>query len=94
MKITKLYYPTPLERISDKSNDNLDVIITFDDNSSLCIVVATPENLKRQIENSGEDFLPFGLPQIIVSRLEKGIIERAVTSYAAESDMFKKYFID
>lgn len=94
MKIISISYPSPLEAVRDKTDDNIDVIIKFDDNSSLCVVVATPDNLKRQMKNESKSFLPPGLPQIIVSQLDDTVIKDAIITYTNDFDFFKKYFID
>ena len=94
MKVVKIYYPTPLNTITNKNNDNLDVIVTLENNLQLCVVVATPENLKWQIENSNKKYLPLGLPQIIVAYLDDSIIKEAIINYVDEYDLFKKYYID
>ena len=94
MKVINFYYPTPLDTITDKNNDNLDVIVTLENNLQFCIVVTTPENLKWQIENSNMKYLPLGLPQIIVACLDDSIIKEAIINYVEEYDLFKKYYID
>ena len=50
-RITNIDYPTPIGSIKDITNDNIDVIVHFDDGSSICVVAATPDNLKWQMEN-------------------------------------------
>ncbi|MBE6543961.1 MAG: hypothetical protein E7675_06130 [Ruminococcaceae bacterium] len=90
-RIIGISYPTPIETVEDVYNDNIDVIVHFDDETSICVVVATPDNLKWQMKNEDMRYLPAGEIQIIVSELKDEIIKEALIDYCDNyRDFFKK----
>ena len=44
-KIKRITFPTETTQIEDAFNDNIDVIVELCDGRSVCVVVATPQNL-------------------------------------------------
>ena len=94
IEIRKIYYPTVLEQIPNIYDDNVDVIFTFDNNISLSIVFSTPQNIVTLMENENKPYLPIGLPQIYVKKLDYEIIERAIYSYISNEDLFCKYYMN
>lgn len=93
LKIKKIFYPTLLSLTRDEYNDNIDVIIELNDGSLTTIVVSTPKNLIWQMEKENLDFLPLGEPQLIVSKIDKAIIENALYEYVKDEQLFKRLFL-
>jgi hypothetical protein len=92
-KIKRITFPTATTQIEDAFNDNIDVIVELCDGRSVCVVVATPQNLTWQMEKENMDFLPFGEPMIIVSKIDADIIERALHEYEKDAELFERLFL-
>ena len=93
IKIKRIAFPTEIAEIEDAFNDNIDVIVEFWDGSSVCVVVATPQNLIWQMEKENMDFLPLGEPMVIVSKIDADIIERALHEYEKDAELFERLFL-
>ncbi len=92
-KIKRITFPTATTQIEDAFNDNIDVIVELCDGRSVCVVVATPKNLERQMEKENMVFLPLGEPMIIVSKIDSDIIERALHEYEKDAELFERLFL-
>lgn len=77
MRIESIMYPSPLEK-SDPKNDNVDVHVQLDDGSVYSFLVATPNNIRRCMENEGIDYFFSYPPVVLVHRLTADNIERAL----------------
>lgn len=61
-------YPTPLSEVN-RTNDNLDVCVTFADGQHCTFVFATPKNLVPLMERVGKPYFEPGLPFLFVAEL-------------------------
>ncbi|CAH1059603.1 hypothetical protein [Paenibacillus pseudetheri] len=82
MKVVEIGYPTPLSKIIDKENDNIDVFIELEDGSNITVVVSTPLNLLQQMNNENVNFISASQPDIIVRSLTDENIRQAIDDYA------------
>ena len=78
----RVEFVTPLGDI-DAENDNCDVHLHLDDGRVYSFVVATPQNLFWCMDNEGRDYF-FGIPPVLVKRLTREIVERALAALASE----------
>ena len=65
-------------------NDNVDVIVTNENDYSYVVVLSTPENLLEEMEQEKQNFIEPGTLRIIVKKLTKEIIEEAILTYAKD----------
>ena len=91
--IKRIAFPTEIAKTEDAFNDNIDVIVELCDGRSVCVVVATPQNLTWQMEKENTAFLPLGEPMIIVSKIDADIIEHALHEYEKDAELFERLFL-
>ena len=72
-----VFFPTPIESITDPTNDNLDVCVTTADGEAYTLVFITPDNLKFLMESNREDHIFPSFKYIVVKRMDEGMIRRA-----------------
>lgn len=84
MKIKSISFPTSLDMILDKDDDNLDVFVELEDGVTYTIVVATPMNLYKQMFQEEKDYIPPGQPQIIVNKLDEETILEAIKVFVGD----------
>lgn len=92
LKLIKIDYPTPLSKIEDIENDNIDIFVTLDDGMTYSLVVTTPKNYYWYMDKEGMDFIPASPPDIIVRRLTEENIQKAVESYITDNGYWIKLF--
>ena len=63
-----VFYPTPLSEIN-RTDDNLDVCVTFADGQKCTFVFATPANLVTLMKRDKIPYLEPGLPFLFVKEL-------------------------
>jgi len=91
MKVKKIFLPTNLSTINPK-DDNIDVIITLEDNVAYVLVVATPQNLVTLMQKENISFLSAGCPFAIVEELTEENIELVVNSFCEDDAYWLKYY--
>ena len=91
IKYKKIFLPTSLSEVNSK-DDNMDVIVTFEDDTSYVLVVATPQNLITQMRKDNKSFLPAGCPFAIVEELTMENIELVVESFCYDDAYWLKYY--
>ncbi|MGG4397449.1 hypothetical protein ABEX25_24420 [Paenibacillus thiaminolyticus] len=92
MRLLKIDYPTPISKVEDIENDNIDIFVTLDDGITYSLVVTTPQNYYWYMDKEGMDFIPASPPDIIVRRLTEENIQKAVESYIADNGYWIKLF--
>ena len=92
MEIVKISYPTPLEQVKDIYNDNIDVFIELDDGFCYNMLVVTPQNLSWLMEKEGMNYLPAGVPYIVVKSLTKESIRSAIENYLEDDGYWLKLY--
>jgi hypothetical protein len=73
-----IFFPTPIESITDPTNDNVDVCVTTADGESYTLVFITPDNLRSLMESNHEDFISPSFKYIVVKRIDEGTIRSAL----------------
>ncbi len=86
----KIFYPTPLDEIIDRQNDNIDVCITVG-RRHYTLVFITPDNLKSLMNSANEDFISPSFKYIVVKSLEEEYIEKAVENIVKAPELLKFY---
>ena len=84
--------PTLLEEIPDIENYNLDVFVELENGYTYTVVIATAKNLVSLMDKQKTNFLEPGDPFIIVKKLTKEIIEKAVKAYAENDAYWLKFY--
>lgn len=82
MKVESINFLSPIEDIDDIFDDNMDVSINLENGRNYVVVVRTPKNLLRLMENEKSNFLSPGDPIVIVKKMTKEIVEEAIQAYA------------
>ena len=75
-----------IDEVGDVNNDNIDVGVVFDDNHSYTIIIRTPQNLIKEMQQEKTNFIEPSTPTIIVKKLTKEIITEAVEAYLDADD--------
>jgi len=65
-----------LNNIRDIFDHNLDVSVTLENGRNYIVVVGTPRNLLKLMENEKSNFLSLGDPIVIVKKITKEIIKK------------------
>ena len=86
-----VFFPTPIESITDPTNDNVDVCVTTADGQTYTLVFITPDNLKYLMESNREDFLSPMFKYIVVKRIEESIIRRALDEIVCDDSTLAYY---
>ncbi|RNB88782.1 hypothetical protein EDM59_06655 [Brevibacillus nitrificans] len=87
-------YPSYFDEIEDIENDNIDVFIETEDGFTYTLVVTTPKYLFSYMDKEGVDFIPAAPPEVIVKKLSKEVIEKAVKTYLEDDSYWLKlYFL-
>lgn len=74
----------------DPEDDNCDVWVRLDDGRAYSITVATPKNIYWCMDNEGIDFF-IGCPPLLVRRLDRDNIERAIRTLVDDVDFLPVY---
>ena len=86
-----VFFPTPIESITDPTNDNVDVCVTTADGEAYTLVFITPDNLKFLMESNREDFLSPMFKYIVVKRIDESIIRRALDEIVCDDSTLAYY---
>jgi hypothetical protein len=92
MKVESISFLSPLEDIDDIFDSNMDVAVKLDDGRTYVVVVGTPKNLLRLMENEKSDFLSPGDPIVIVKKMTKEVVEKAIQAYAEDQAYYLKFY--
>ena len=92
MKVESITFLSDLKDVKDIFDDNMDVSVKLENGRNYVLVVGTPKNLLRLMENEKSDFLSPGDPIIIVKKMTKEVIEQAIKAYAEDSAYYLKFY--
>ncbi|RTE10628.1 hypothetical protein [Paenibacillus whitsoniae] len=92
MKVQNIFYPTPLSKIVDIENDNIDIFVELEDGMTYTLVVSTPKNQLWYMEKEGINYIPPRPPDIIVKSITEENIQNAVASFAAGNAYWLKVY--
>ena len=81
MKIKEIQLVTEIENIHE---DDVDVIVTLDDDFSYVIEVVTPQRLLSLMKERNQPFIEPGENYIIVEKLTPEIIEETIKAFVEE----------
>ena len=86
MKVSSIIFPTPINECN-LFCDNIDVFVKLENEKNFCVTIATIEWITQ---NMKKGFLEPGTPNIIVTKLQKDIIENAIKEYASDDAYWLK----
>jgi hypothetical protein len=70
----------------------MDVSVNLENGRNYVLVVGTPKNLLRLMENEKSDFLSPGDPIVIVKKMTKEVVEEAIKAYAEDDAYYLKFY--
>jgi hypothetical protein len=92
MKVESITFLSDLKDVKDIFDDNMDVSVKLENGRNYVLVVGTPKNLLRLMENEKSDFLSPGDPIVIVKKMTKEVIEQAIKAYAEDDAYYLKFY--
>ena len=92
MKVESITFLSDLKDVKDIYDDNIDVSVNLENGRNYVLVVGTPKNLLRLMENEKSDFLSPGDPIVIVKKMTKEVIEQAIKAYAEDDAYYLKFY--
>ena len=92
MKVESITFLSDLKDVKDIFDDNMDVSVNLENGRNYVLVVGTPKNLVRLMENEKSDFLSPGDPIVIVKKMTKEVIEQAIKAYAEDDAYYLKFY--
>ena len=92
MKVESINFLSPIEDIDDIFDDNMDVSVNLENGRNYVVVVGTPKNLLRLMENEKSNFLSPGDPIVIVKKMTKKVVEAAIQAYANDDAHYLKFY--
>lgn len=85
MKVESINFLGPIEDIYDIFDYNMDVSVNLENGRNYVVVVGTPKNLLKLMENEKSDFLSPGDQIVIVKKMTKEVVEKAIQAYAEDN---------
>lgn len=82
MLIKSISFPNCLENIVDIENDNIDVFVELENGYTYTVVVGTAKNIEFLMDKEKMNYFEPGHPFLIVKKLTKEIIYKAIEAYA------------
>ena len=92
MRVESINFLSSIEDIDDIFDYNMDVSVNLENGRNYVVVVGTPKNLLRLMENEKSNFLSPGDPIIIVKKMTKEVVEEAIQAYAEDDAYFLKLY--
>ena len=92
MKVESITFLSDLKDVKDIFDDNMDVSVNLENGKNYVVVVGTPKNLLRLMENEKSDFLSPGDPIIIVKKMTKEVVKEAIQAYAENDEYCLKFY--
>ena len=89
MKIESIKILSVVENIFD---DNADVAVKLENGHTYIVVVATQKNFLTLMDYGKSDFLSPGDPMIVVRKLTKEVVEKAIDAYAEDEAYYLKFY--
>jgi len=92
MRVESINFLGPSEDIDDIFDDNMDVSVNLENGRNYVVIVGTPKNLLRLMENEKSNFLSPGDPIVIVKKMTKEVVEEAIQAYAENNGYYLKFY--
>lgn len=89
MKIESIKILSEIENIFDA---NVDVSVKLENGHTYVVVVATQKNLLTLMDYEKGDFLSPGDPMIVVRKLTKEVVEKAIEAYAEDEAYYLNFY--
>jgi len=89
MKIESIKFIFGVENIFD---DITDGSVKLENGHTYVVVVATPKYLLSLMDDEKSDFLSPGDPMIVVRKLTKEVVEKAIEAYAEDEAYYLKFY--
>jgi len=83
-RIRSISYLSDFSHVNPE-NDNIDVHVALEDGREFTLVIATPNNVFRSMDNEGKDYF-FGEPMLFVKNLTIENVERALRAIVEEEN--------
>jgi hypothetical protein len=88
MKVESINFLSHIEEI----DDIFDVSANLENGLNYVVVVGTPKNLLRLMENEKSNFLSPGDPIVVVKKMTKEVVEEAIQAYADDEAHYLKFY--
>jgi hypothetical protein len=85
----QIEFVSPEDEINP-DNDNVDIHVRLDDGRVYAVLIATPNNIYRCMDNESVDHF-FGVPPVFVRRLTRDNVERAIRALLCEPNFLNLY---
>lgn len=92
MKVESITFLSNLKDVEDIFDDNMDMVVKLNDGHKYVVVVATQKNLLTLMNREKSAFLSPGDPMIIVKKMTKEVIEKAIHAYAENNGYYLKLY--
>lgn len=92
MLIKDLSFSIYLEDITDIENDNIDVFVELENAYVYTVVIATAKNIESLMDKERMNYFEPDYPFIIVKKLTKEIISKAIQAYAPDEAYWLKLY--
>jgi hypothetical protein len=73
-------------------DDNVDIHVRLDDGCVYTVLIATPNNIYKCMENESIDYF-FGVPPVLVKRLTRDNVVRAIRALLREPTFLNVYAV-
>jgi hypothetical protein len=84
IQLFDIQYVSPLADI-EPENDNIDVHVRLSDGRVYSLLIATPNNIYKCMNNDGNEYF-FGTPPLFVRVLDRTHVEEALKALLSEDD--------
>lgn len=88
MVVKNICFTEYLEKTTDIENDSLDVFVELEGGFTYTVVVGIPKNIEYLMDKEKVNYFRPGHPFILVKKLTKDIIKKAVIAYAEDFDEY------
>lgn len=88
MNVKTLRFSEPLEDIPNIYDDNIEVVVTLENQREYVVTVITPQYLLSLMDRDKVNFVEPGAPFIFVRKLTKEIIEEVISAHAEFFDAY------
>jgi len=92
MKVESITFLSDLKDVKEIFDYNMDVSVNLENGRNYVLVVGTPKNLLRLMENEKSDFLSPEDPIVIVKKMTKEVVEEAIKAYAEDDAYCLKFY--
>lgn len=92
MRVQSISFLSPIEDIDDIFYDNIDVSVNLENSQNYVVVVGTPKNLLKLMDNEKSYLLSPGNSIVIIKKMTKEVVEEAIQAYAQDDGYYLKFY--